>query len=239
MIRAAAAELPRIGVAEAAAMLLVILRAEPEQYERAAVRWLGRLCLERTRVDLDDLSRAAAALDALPERPGGGAAAARRGLPPRRAGAGRGGVPRGRAEAGLRGLAQRRELAHPAEPAERARLDLAHALGRDAELAADLAQRRRLAAGDPVAQLDDLALALGQLAERGAQRLGAQRDVDLVLGRRRVGRQQVAERGVLLLAERPVERRDRARGVAQRVQLLDREVGLGGQLGVGRRRGRA
>jgi HEAT repeat protein len=69
VIRAAAAELPRIGVAEAAAILLVILRAEPAQYERAAVRWLGRLCLERTRVDLADLSRAAAALGALPERP--------------------------------------------------------------------------------------------------------------------------------------------------------------------------
>jgi hypothetical protein len=70
VIRSAAAELPRIGVAEAASILLVILRAEPEQYERAAVRWLGRLCLERSRVDLADLSRAAAALVALPERPG-------------------------------------------------------------------------------------------------------------------------------------------------------------------------
>ena len=69
LIRAAAAELPRIGVPEAAAILLVILRAEPEQYERAAVRWLGRLCLERTRVELADLSKAAAALDALPHRP--------------------------------------------------------------------------------------------------------------------------------------------------------------------------
>jgi HEAT repeat protein len=69
VIRAAAAELPRIGIAEAAAILLVILRAEPAQYERAAVRWLGRLCLERGRVGLADLSRAAAALDALPDRP--------------------------------------------------------------------------------------------------------------------------------------------------------------------------
>jgi hypothetical protein len=69
IVRAAAAELPRIGVAEAAAILLVILRSEPSQYERAAVRWLGRLCLERTRVDLADLSRAAAALGALPDRP--------------------------------------------------------------------------------------------------------------------------------------------------------------------------
>src|SRR5215211_8005150 len=56
-------------ISEAAAILLVIARAEPHQYERAAVRWLGRLCLERTRVDLDDLGRAAAALVALPERP--------------------------------------------------------------------------------------------------------------------------------------------------------------------------
>jgi hypothetical protein len=69
LIRAAAAELPRIGVAEAAAMLLVILRKDPQQYERAAVRWLGRLCLERGRIGLDDLSRAAAALDSLPDRP--------------------------------------------------------------------------------------------------------------------------------------------------------------------------
>jgi len=69
VIRAAAAELPRIGVAEAASILLVILRADPDQYERAAVRWLGRLCLERTRVDLEDLSRAAGALVALPEQP--------------------------------------------------------------------------------------------------------------------------------------------------------------------------
>jgi len=69
VVRAAAAELPRIGVAEAASILLVILRAEPHQYERAAVRWLGRLCLERKRVALADLTRAAAALVALPERP--------------------------------------------------------------------------------------------------------------------------------------------------------------------------
>ena len=67
LVRAAAAELPRIGVAEA--MLLVILRAEPDQYERAAVRWLGRLALERTDVDLDGLSQAAAALEALPVSP--------------------------------------------------------------------------------------------------------------------------------------------------------------------------
>src|SRR5829696_9626974 len=45
LVRAVAAELPRIGVAEAAAMLLVIEQAEPERYERAARR---RHCPRRT-----------------------------------------------------------------------------------------------------------------------------------------------------------------------------------------------
>ena len=84
----AAAELPRIGVAEAASILLVILRADPDQYERAAVRWLGRLCLERTRVDLEDLSRAASALVALPEQPDSACPLLADVMQPRRAGAG-------------------------------------------------------------------------------------------------------------------------------------------------------
>jgi hypothetical protein len=69
IIRAAAAELPRIGVAEAAAILLVLQRAEPEKYEMAARRWLAMLCSERnSRVDLLGVAQAAAALDALPSR---------------------------------------------------------------------------------------------------------------------------------------------------------------------------
>jgi hypothetical protein len=69
IIRAAAAELPRIGVAEAAAMLLVLERVEPENYERAARRWLSMLCEERrSSVDLLGVAQAAAALDALPSR---------------------------------------------------------------------------------------------------------------------------------------------------------------------------
>ena len=54
-------------------------------------------------------------------------------------------------------------------------------------------------------------------------------------GAGRVGGQQVAERGVVLLAERAVERRHGARGVAQRVQVVERDLRLGGDLGVGRR----
>jgi hypothetical protein len=68
-VRAAAAELPRIDLTDALAICLLIERQEEERFERAAVRWLGRLCLERTRVDLEDLSRAASALVALPEQP--------------------------------------------------------------------------------------------------------------------------------------------------------------------------
>ena len=68
LVRAAAAELPRIGVAEAAAML-VIEQAEPQTYERAARRWLAMICEERrSAIDLLGVAQAAAALDALPTR---------------------------------------------------------------------------------------------------------------------------------------------------------------------------
>ena len=78
IIRAAAAELPRIGVAEAAAILLAIERLEPENYERAARRWLAKLCEERNSgLDLLGVAQAAAAVDALPsQRPASCAALA-------------------------------------------------------------------------------------------------------------------------------------------------------------------
>jgi hypothetical protein len=69
IIRAAAAELPRIGVAEAGAMLLVIARVAPDNYDRAALRWLVKLCQERSAVELDDIVRAATALALLREQP--------------------------------------------------------------------------------------------------------------------------------------------------------------------------
>jgi hypothetical protein len=68
LVRAAAAELPRVGVAEAAAMLLVIESAAPETYQRAALRWLAMICEERSSIDLLGVAQAAAALDALPSR---------------------------------------------------------------------------------------------------------------------------------------------------------------------------
>src|SRR5438045_162077 len=69
LVRAAPAELPRIGLAEAAAILLVIERAEPERYERTARRWLAKLTAEAD-VDLAGIAAAAIALEALPQEPG-------------------------------------------------------------------------------------------------------------------------------------------------------------------------
>jgi hypothetical protein len=47
----------------------VLRDGEPDRYERAAVRWLGRFALEARDVTIDALRMAADALDALPERP--------------------------------------------------------------------------------------------------------------------------------------------------------------------------
>jgi hypothetical protein len=48
---------------------LVLRDGDPERYERAAVRWLGRFALEAPDVAIEDLRRAAETLDALPEQP--------------------------------------------------------------------------------------------------------------------------------------------------------------------------
>jgi hypothetical protein len=69
LVRAAAAELPDIGLAEAAAILLVIERTEPENYEHTALRWLAKLATEAPHVDLSGLAHAATALEALPHEP--------------------------------------------------------------------------------------------------------------------------------------------------------------------------
>jgi hypothetical protein len=47
LIRATPAELPAVNLTDALAILPVIAAQEPDLYERAACRWLGRLALER------------------------------------------------------------------------------------------------------------------------------------------------------------------------------------------------
>jgi hypothetical protein len=66
MVRAAAAELPQLELADALAVCLVFLRGDPGRYGRAAVRWHARLCLESPSLGLAEAQLALAALAALP-----------------------------------------------------------------------------------------------------------------------------------------------------------------------------
>ena len=50
-------------------MLALIAEKQPDLYERAAVRWLGRLLAQQPDVGLDDTGVALAALDQLAEWP--------------------------------------------------------------------------------------------------------------------------------------------------------------------------
>lgn len=65
IIKAAAAELPQVSLPDALAVCSVLADGPRERYERAAVRWLSRLCIER-RPDLAELQRAIAGLHLLP-----------------------------------------------------------------------------------------------------------------------------------------------------------------------------
>jgi hypothetical protein len=59
IIRAAAAELPYIGLEDALRICVVASRSDFGIFERAAVRWLGRFCLERPDVSIDTVRVAA------------------------------------------------------------------------------------------------------------------------------------------------------------------------------------
>ena len=69
LVLAAAAELPRLDVADALEVLLLIADQDEARYPRAAARWLGRLALERPGVTLAELRLAAAACEVLPAQP--------------------------------------------------------------------------------------------------------------------------------------------------------------------------
>jgi hypothetical protein len=47
----------------------LLVRDEPERFQRAAVRWLGRFALEGRAIVIADLQEAADALDAMPGNP--------------------------------------------------------------------------------------------------------------------------------------------------------------------------
>ena len=69
LIRTAAAELPRIGLADALEVCLLMREERDGRFERAAVRWLGRFALEARNATLEAVQTAAAALRIMPQRP--------------------------------------------------------------------------------------------------------------------------------------------------------------------------
>src|SRR3954452_12650699 len=81
-------------------------------------------------------------------------------------------------------------------------LDLPDALTRDIERAADLVERARMLAVQPIPELEHLALARGELAEDLLERLLAQRDLGSLVGQRhRLVGDEVPELGLLLVAD--------------------------------------
>jgi hypothetical protein len=69
----AARELRRLGLDDALALTALLAEANPARYERAAVRWHGRLELEVRLLTLAESQLALAALAALPGPAAGGA----------------------------------------------------------------------------------------------------------------------------------------------------------------------
>jgi hypothetical protein len=62
LIRGAARELPQVGLDDALTICLVVLKREPELYERSALRWLARFA-SRPTTKLRHVREAAAAFE--------------------------------------------------------------------------------------------------------------------------------------------------------------------------------
>jgi hypothetical protein len=71
LIRATAAELPRVDLGDALSICVAIRQSEPERFERAALRWIARFCVERRDVSLADLRAAAWAFERMGSDPAG------------------------------------------------------------------------------------------------------------------------------------------------------------------------
>jgi hypothetical protein len=54
---------------DALRIVLLMRGADPDRYDRAAVRWIGRFALEARGATVSDLHHAAEALDLLPDQP--------------------------------------------------------------------------------------------------------------------------------------------------------------------------
>lgn len=69
LIRAAAAELPQVRLDDALEVCVLLRDREPERYEAAAVRWIGRFCVERVDVSLEDVDHARRAFTLMRREP--------------------------------------------------------------------------------------------------------------------------------------------------------------------------
>src|SRR4051794_36492923 len=110
-------------------------------------------------------------------------------------------------------------------------LDLADALARDVERAPDLVERARVLAAEAVAELEDAALAVGEVLQRLAQRLLGEDLGGALVGRlgALVG-DELAELRLLLVAHRLLEADRGLRGALDRVDLLGVDPGDLGDL---------
>jgi hypothetical protein len=69
IIRSAAGELPHVDLGDALAVCVTIHEAEPDRFERAALRWLARYCVERREATLAEVQAAAWAFENIADEP--------------------------------------------------------------------------------------------------------------------------------------------------------------------------
>src|SRR5918995_414555 len=131
----------------------------------------------------------------------------------------------------LHAVAQALRLGERLELLERVVLDLPDALAGDAERLPDLLERARLRSVESVAQLDHAPLPLGQRLQRELDVLAAERERGRVERRLRllVGH-EVAQGGVLLFADRLLERNRELRHAQDLANLLRVDLQLLGDL---------
>src|SRR4051794_3272917 len=135
----------------------------------------------------------------------------------------------------LSDVAELLSLGEALELLERLVLDLADALARHVERAPDLIQRARVLPAEAVPQLEDAALAVGEVLQRLAQRfLGEDLGGTLVGGLGTLVSDELTELRLLLVADRLLERDRCLRGALDRVHFLGVDAGdLGDLLGGG------
>src|SRR5215216_5870364 len=103
-------------------------------------------------------------------------------------------------------VAQLLRLGEALQLLERLVLDLADALARDVERPPDLVERARVLPAEPVPQLEDAALAVGEVLQRFAQCfLGEDLRGAFVGGLRTLVSDELTELGLLLVADRLLE----------------------------------